>query len=274
MTTRVPAGIEATIANLCNLQHLTLAAGNDRGTTLCTLLPTIKTLSHLTAVHVSGNLNKDGGCELHSLLREPCDNWRQQLQVLSLTLPYDAMQGLDLSLLDGLQQLRLAGNKGCLRTDNMSDDSDDEDDEDDMLDHNGLLLPTQLQQLDLQGEWTMLEPGVGPLPKCVSALKQLQRVTLLIGPSALHVTDSVLLQLTAMPSLQHLTLLYEDTSEAAQHADVWQALPGLAHISIDNQQGQATHEAFELTLEVSNHLLTAADAHMPVSLVHAVSLVH
>jgi hypothetical protein len=255
-TTRGPAGIQTAIANLNNLQHLTLAGGRDPGITLHTMLPSIQAMAQLTALELSGSLNQGDSCKLYNVLREPCDNWRQHLQVLSLTLPNDAMRGLDLSGLDGLRELRLAGNRGCLRTDT-SDDSDDE--EDNILGRNGLLLPTQLQQLDLQGGWTMLEPGEGPRAKCVdiSALKQLQRVTLLIGPRAMHVTDSSLVQLTAMPALQHLTLLYEDVSVAAQHADMWQALPGLAHMSMDDHNG-AAHEDFALTLEVRTPTVDSA----------------
>jgi hypothetical protein len=252
MTARVPAGIETAVANLSNLQHLALAGGRDGGAVLREMLPSIQTLGQLTALKVAGNLNQDGSVKLYNLLREPCDTWRQQLQVLSLNLPNSAMRGLDLSGLDGLRELRLAGNAGCSRTD-ASDAADDSDDEDAIVDRSGLLLPTGLQQLDLQGEWTMLEAGEAPLPKCVdiSALKQLQRAALLIGPQAMHVTDTSLLQLTAVPALQHLTLLYEDVSAVAQHADVWQAQPGLAHISIDNRTGTTPHRDFDFTLEVS-----------------------
>jgi hypothetical protein len=258
-TTRVPAGIAAAVANLRNLQHLTLAGGKDRSTTLRTMLPSIQKLGQLTALKVSGTLNQDDSCELYNLLREPCDNWRQQLQVLSLTLPTNAMRGLDLSGLDGLRELRLAGNSGTDASD-AADDSDDE--EDNILDHNGLLLPAQLQQLDLQGGWTLLEPGEGPQPKCVdiSALKQLQRVTLLIGSDAMDVSDSALRELAAMPALQHLTLLYKHAIRAGKHAmaGVWRALPGLAHISIDKEEGSTT-PAFEEILEVSRPTIESAD---------------
>jgi hypothetical protein len=56
-TTRVPAGIAAAVANLSNLQHLTLAGSRDRGTTLRTMLPSIQELGQLTALKVSGTLN-------------------------------------------------------------------------------------------------------------------------------------------------------------------------------------------------------------------------
>jgi hypothetical protein len=173
------------------------------------------------------------------------------------------MRGLDLSGLDGLLALRLAGNSGSLRTDtsDAADNSDDE--EDNILDRNGLLLPTQLQQLDLQGEWTLLEPGEGPQPKCVdiSAMKQLQRVTLLIGSDAMDVSDSALRALAAMPALQHLTLLYKHAIRAGKHAmaGVWRALPGLAHISIDKEEGSST-PAFDEILEVSRPTIESADA--------------
>jgi hypothetical protein len=233
------------------------------------MLPSIQKLGQLTALELSGNLNHGGSCELYNVLREPCDNWRQQLQVLSLSLPHQAMRGLDLSVLDGLRELRLAGNRDRLPTDR-SDSSDDSSDSSDVEENivvcNSLLLPTRLQQLDLQGGWTLLEPGDGPRSKCVdiSALKQLQRVTLLIGPYAMHVTDSSLLQLMAVPALQHLTLQYEDVAKAAEHADVWQALPGLADVSIVDWKRDATHKALELTLEVSRQTADSKEVDVPV----------
>jgi hypothetical protein len=224
----------AALARLASLQHLELAIGDRSENQLgvfSSMLPAVGQLSRLTHLQVIKYCWEHAAPDMASqalrkLLQEPCKEWQQQLQVLQLSLTEGT--AIDLSGASGLQRLQL-GAYG-LPSHRMQLQE-------------GWVLPKQLQQLNIAGCLIATPAALG-----IQDMQQLQQLTLL---AQFTVADGqqALLQLAQLPCLQQLTLQYADAAAVAGTADVWQQLPALVSLDLEDV-GQMTEAVFTSTLQV------------------------
>jgi hypothetical protein len=83
-------------------------------------------------------------------------------------------------------------------------------------------------------------------------MQQLQQLTLLVQFAEVD-AQRALLQLAQLPSVQQLHLKYADAAAIGGTADVWQQLPALVSLDLEDA-GQITEAVFTLTLQVSSLL--------------------
>jgi hypothetical protein len=190
--------LAATMANLTNLQQLSIDSQHGRGTVPGSCLPGISKLSSLTSFKLGGECSYLQE-HLHDALAALAG--LQQLQQLLLDDVVNPPIGLNVAQLTNLTELRVSGEEWAI------EDID---------------LPTQLQRL-----------RVGPtmdedIYSKIMQMQQLQHLNMEVDSSSVE-----LLQLTQLPALQHIALVYRTTAPAAATAALWRQLKRLKELKID-----------------------------------------
>jgi hypothetical protein len=202
----------AALARLTNLQQLQMTTS---GTDFYSCLPGVAQLSQLTSLkltHFAVRTGQGGDPQqLQQLLAQPLPLRELHLHI---TLGGSELPQLDMAHLTQLQVLSIRRQLNAT-------------------------FPPQLQQLTLEG--TITEQQL----EAVLQMQQLQRLK--FSASRLQ-QPHLLARLAQLPDLQHLSLRYSYTSEAAATASAWQQLPALCELEVGYMGSYASIQEWEVII--------------------------